>query len=90
MRILAPHSATMFAHRLNRSTTLERSLLLSKAIEYVFSLRLFSLLKENIIMLKFMVINSPSDIFSPASGGSVKASSAIDEISTQGMIRLKP
>ena len=43
---------------------------------------------ETSISIKELI--GPSDIFSPESGGNVKARRAIDEMRTHGMIRLKP
>lgn len=53
-----------------------------------FSLSFFFLIKDN-KPAGAEIVYSPSDSFSPESGGSVKPSSAIDAMSTHGTIKLK-
>ena len=47
-------------------------------------------MRRNAFRMRKVNGHLPSDIFSPASGGSVKVSSAMDDIKTQGIIKLNP
>lgn len=58
---------------------------LTKFLHVLFSMIFYFLF----LVLTFCFENLPSDNFSPESGGSVKPSSAIEAISTQGTIKLK-